>query len=94
MRSIFLAGLATLAAAGPGLRAQPPSPACVREAKPVTRTVYAVKDEAYCLPRCDLLSWLLGRCGCGEPRVRHRLVVKQVPAGSTTTCVPDRGPAK
>ena len=68
------------------------------EAKPQTRTVYSCTTEEYCLPRCSLLSVILGRCGCeagpcGELRVRRRLVVKKVPDCDTTQCVPREMPA-
>lgn len=101
-----LAAVAAAATGGAGLRAQQPGPGapppackvCVTEPKPRTRTVYSCKDEGYCLPKCSLLSLILGRCGCdggpcGDLRVRRRLVVKKVPDGDTTQCVPREIPA-
>ena len=46
-----------------------------------------------------LLAWLLGKkcaCdqgGCGDVRVRHRLIVKTVDGCATTQCVPRAAPA-
>ncbi len=77
----------------------PPCKVCVVEPKPTTRTVYACKAEEYCLPRCHLLSLLLGgHCGCDdglccELRVRHRLVVKRVPGCDAKQCVVREAPA-
>jgi hypothetical protein len=92
---VLLAAVAGLAVADPD-----PSPCkvCVSEPKANTRKVYACKCEDYCLPRCGLLSWLWGHCGCGdgpcgELRIRHRLVVKKVPDCDTKQCVP-RTPGK
>src|SRR4051812_13945330 len=72
---------------GPGgaaiVSCPPASKVCVREPKHNTRRVYGCKIEEYCLPRCSLLSLFQGKCdcdqdGCGDVRVRHRLVVKKV----------------
>ena len=101
----FLVAVLAIVSGVSGLAAEPPEPGCppackvcVSEAKPQTRTVYVCKDEEYCLPRCGLLSFVLGRCGCGEGpcgdlRVRRRLVVKKVPDCDTTQCVPREVPA-
>jgi hypothetical protein len=88
-----LAVAAVLTSGGTRLKAQQPGSVCVREVRPATKTVYACQEEEYCLPRCGLLSWVLGQCGCGDVRVRHRLVVKHVPDGGTQRCVPRGGPA-
>ena len=100
-----LTAVAWLVLGSPGLEAQQPQPgcppppckACVSEPKPNTRTVYACKQEEYCLPRCDLLSSLFGDCACedgpcGDLKVRHRLVVKKVPDCDTKQCVPREVP--
>jgi hypothetical protein len=65
---------------------------CVPEARHHTKTVYASKDEVYCLPRCSLLYFFWGKntCEdgrCGDARVRHRLVVKEIDAADTKHCV-------
>jgi hypothetical protein len=104
--TVLLTASIVLARAGPALRAQQPEacvapPACkvcVSEPKPTTRKVYSCKVEEYCLPRCGFLEWLWGGCGCGggpcgDLRVRHRLVVKTVPAGDARQCVPREPPA-
>jgi hypothetical protein len=110
MRSCFVAVLTAVSGLvpnGPGLNAQQPyaggppqtCTTCVCEPKPTTRKVYACKAEEYCLPGCDLLSFLRAPwCGdqgpCGELRVRHRLVVKKVPDCDTKQCVPRAVPAE
>jgi hypothetical protein len=78
--------------------AQPATKLCVVEPKPTLRTVYSSKDEAYCVPRCNLLSFLLGCCRCEdipacELRVRSRLVVKKVPGCESKQCVVREIPA-
>ena len=102
----LLTATAALASGDPRLSAQQPEAAgpppackvCVSEPKPTTRKVYGCKTEEYCLPRCSLLSWLWGACGCdagpcGDLRVRHRLIVKKVPGCDTKQCVPREVPA-
>jgi hypothetical protein len=88
---------ARLKAQQPEAGGPPPCKVCVSEPKKNTRKVYACKDEEYCLPRCSLLAWLRGLCGCdggpcGDLRVRHRLVVKKVPDCDTQQCVPREPP--
>jgi hypothetical protein len=77
----------------PTASSSPGCTCCVSECKQNTRKVYACKQEEYCLRRCCLISFLEGSCGCcdgpcGELRVRHRLMVRRIPAPDTIECVP------
>ena len=82
-----------------GACCQPTCKVCVRETKPMTKKVYACKCEEYCLPHCSFFSLFQGKCdcadgNCGDLKVRHRLVVKKVPAPDTFRCVPKEVPVK
>ncbi len=69
---------------------------CMRESKTKTRKVYRCRIEEYCLPHWSLRALWCGP-GSGAPdcelKIRHRLVVKKVPDGTTCQCVPRALPA-
>jgi hypothetical protein len=67
----------------------PPAKAkvCVVEPKATTKAVYGWVCQAYCAPRCRLLDWFCGGCGCCELRTRSVLRKKTVPGCPVPACV-------